>query len=337
MKKLSIIALSFILVLSYSCKKNETSDPDYLPSVAGGWKFISGKPESKYLQIGNDYLYQELDANEIGIRAIKEGVITVTKHQIIFNQNYDYYSYTYAYNYTKKDDTLILTNGQTTMKLLRDDSSPTQNEWVIPITSSYMMDAPIDDGTDITYDGSYLWYGNAYSSDYLYKINPDNGMVDSISVTQSAWAVESDGASLWVSSNGSNNIYEINATNGSLIGSSIDMGAWIYGIAKDGIYLWCYSNNENTLYKYNPNTDVIISSTVINGGSIHGLAMVGGYLFMSSDGYLHKCSTSPLQVESSFQLDGYLIIGIAYDGLSFWASAYNIEEDKYEIIKLSGI
>ena len=338
MKKLSIIAVIFVLLFGYSCKKNDSySEPDYFKPLFGSWKFIKGSDEFKYMKLGNDYIFHEMYANEIGIKSSKKGVFSVTKNQILFSDNSNILKSTSIYNYTQSGDTLTLDNGETTLKLLVDDTAPTPDEWLVPINSSNKFDAPIQDGTDITFDGNYLWYGNTYSSDYLYKIDPTDGATDSVLITQSAWAVESDGGFLWVSSNGHAKIHKLDATNGNLISSSIDMGAWIYGIAKQDNFLWCYSNNERTLYKYDINLDAIASSTEISGNRLDGLAFSNGHLYFSSEGSIHKSTLNPLNVVSSYKLEGYSMSGIAFDGASFWTSAYNMETGKYEILKLSGI
>ncbi|HEY4788464.1 MAG TPA: hypothetical protein VIH57_20580, partial [Bacteroidales bacterium] len=150
------------------------------------------------------------------------------------------------------------------------------------------------------------------------------------------WAVEADGSDLWVSNDGYEGIIRINKTTGSTITASVAMGAWIYGIAKDNNFLWCYSNNENKLYKYNTTNNTISTSMAVEG-SWEGLAMAGGYLYVASNGKIHKCTTSPLSAIASFELSGYHIFGIAFDGSSFWVSAYQLPSGWPEIIKLNGV
>ena len=178
----------------------------------------------------------------------------------------------------------------------KNNNAPEREDWIKTIISLHSSGAPVDEATDLTYDGQYLWYGNGYASHDLYKINTSDITVEStIPVSQYAWAVEWVDGYLWVSSDGSDNIYKINPANGNLITQSVDMGAWIEGIAFDGQYIWCASNNESTIYKFDPVTNSVVSDYDV-GMQVHGLCYNDGFLYACVDGIVNKCSLNPLEV-----------------------------------------
>jgi hypothetical protein len=323
----------------FSCKKDDNTLPDYVQGITGGWKYINSLNNEKYLLIYNNSTFSMLTSNKQGLRGRADGILLVTGGQIMFDEGSGgEYSNISIYNYEFNGDTLILTKPLQTIKLVKDKSAPETSDWIKSLEALVKTKAPISDITDIAYDGTYIWYGNAYNSDYLYKINPTNFTKDSVKITQSAWAIESDGAYLWVSSNGSSTINKLDKSTGGTISTSISMGSWIYGIAKNSNFLWCYSNNEDMLYKYNTNTNTVAENIEVEG-NWGGLAFVNNYLYIASDGKINKCTTSPLTTTLSFELAGYYIYGIAHDGSNFWVSAYKISNsDEWpEIIKLSGV
>jgi len=68
----------------------------------------------------------------------------------------------------------------------------------------------------------------------------------------------------WMSHGGYEWINKVDPATGDNLSSSVDMGAWIYGIAYDGQYLWCSSNNESTIYIYDPDLNMIEAQDEVN-------------------------------------------------------------------------
>lgn len=334
-----LLFIAFLLASLMSCKKDDNTPTNYVPGISGSWKYVKGVQTEKYLHIYPNSTYSILSADNQGIRNRSDGIILVTANQIMVDAGSNEGQQTPIYNYAIKGDTLKLSKPQVFISLVKDKTAPDTTAWIKTVTAAVKIKAPIETATDITYDGSLIWYGNGYDSYYIYKINPTNSSKDSVKVTQYAWAVEADGTNLWLSSNGSSTISKINKSTGATSATSVNMGAWIYGIAKDNNFLWCYSHNENTLYKYNTTDNTIALSTPTKSYWT-GLAMAGSNLYVASNGILHKCTLSPLQGTASFYLPGYYIYGVAYDGTSFWVSAYKYTNDSYdwpEIIKLNGV
>jgi hypothetical protein len=333
MKKIATFFLFGLTVCAlFSCKKDNTSVPDYASGISGGWKYITGATSEKYLLIYKNRTFSILSSDNQGIRDRVDGILLVTNNQMVIEKE----NAVSIFNYKLNGNNLTLSQPSQNITLSLDKTAPDTTAWIKELSIAARTKAPISETTDITYDGSLIWYGNGYSSDYLYKINPTNFSKDSVKITQYAFAVEADGNDLWVSNDGGSTISRINKATGTTINSSTSLGSWIYGIAKDNNYLWCYSHNEEKLYKYNITSNTVDLTTSISS-SWEGLALTANFLYVASNGKLHKCSLSPLTETASFELRGYHIYGVAYDGNSFWVSAYALPNQWPEIIKLSGV
>jgi hypothetical protein len=326
-----------LLVTITSCKKDDDSFHDYALAIAGTWRFVNGLDPEKYLIINKDATCSFLSADVQGIRDKNDAILMVTGNQLMIdNGDPNVYPDFSIYNYKVKGDSLKLSNPQQSVTLVRDNNSSVSTSWIKETFPVLRYRAPVSEPTDIAFYGSLLWYGNGYSSPYLYNMDPAIGKTDSLLIQQYAWAVEADSTSLWVGNDGSDMVTRIRRSDGGVITSSAAMGSWIYGIAMDKDILWCYSNNEETLYKYSiPDNTVLLSTKIMSNWD--GLAMANNFLYVAANGKLHKCTTIPLSGTESFQLQGYYIFGVAYDGSSFWVSAYKLPHDSPEIIKLSGV
>ncbi len=336
MKDYPLIILVLLMAIS-SCKKDDDSFHDYAPGLAGTWRFVNVLDIGKYLIINKDRTCSFLSSDVQGIRDKNDAILMVTGNQLMIdNGDPNVYPNISIYNYKVNGDSLKLSNPQQTITLVKDKNSSIPATWIKETVSELSYRAPVSEPTDITFDGSLLWYGNGYSSPYLHSLDPASGKTDSLLIQQYAWAVEADGNNLWVGNDGSDNATLVRRSDGSAISSSIALGSWIYGIAKDNDFLWCYSNNEETLYKYSITDNTVLLSTKIVS-NWDGMAMANNFLYVAANGKLHKCTTAPLSGTASYQLQGYYIFGVAFDGSSFWVSAYKLPAGWPEIIKLSGV
>lgn len=326
-----------LLMIFTSCKKDDDSFHDYAPGLAGTWRFVKGFDLEKYLVINKDRTCSILSSDAQGIRDRNDAILLVTGNQLMIdNRDPNVYPNISIYNYKVNGDSLKLSGPAQNITLIRDKNSTVSVSWIKNTVAELRYKAPVPEPTDITFDGSLIWYGNGYNTHYLYSLDPANGKTDSLFVDQYAWAVEADNNDLWVSNDGSDNVTRISKTDGSLIAASTAMGAWIYGIAMDGDFLWCYSNNEGTLYKYKIADNTVMLSTKLSG-NWDGMAMADNFLYVAANGKLHKCTTEPLSGTASYELKDYYIFGVAWDGASIWVSAYLLPDIWPEIIKLSGV
>ncbi len=333
----SPVIILFLLMIVFSCNKNDDSFHDFAPGLAGTWRFVKGTDPEKYLVINKDNTCSVLSSDAQGIRDKSDAIIMVTGNQVMIdNSDPNVYPNMNIYNYKVKGDTLKLESPEKNIFLVKNKDSNASDSWIKTAVADVRYKAPVPEPTDIAFDGSSIWYGNGYISHYLYSVDPLNGKMDSLFIDQYAWSAEADSTNLWVGNNGSDNVTLISKSDGTEIAASTAMGAWIYGIALDNDHLWCYSNNERTLYKYLIRDNSVSLSTKV-AGNWAGLATANNFLYVAANGKLHKCSTEPLAGIDSYELKGYYIFGVAFDGSSVWVSAYLLPDKWPEIIKLSGM
>jgi hypothetical protein len=234
----NIIQFSFLffagLLFLGSCNEdNDALIPDFFEPYIGKWEVLSGMENVKYLVFTDDKNCIKLKQYAYEHKSKETSIFQATNGQIII---YDNNYYNQIYNTRISRDTLYLTGTGEEVIALKEPDAPDPEDWTGSITIQSSFPAPINDLTDIGFDGTSLWYGNAYNSNYLYKINRINGNLDSIPTTLYAWAIEFANPYLWVSSNGGTQIHSVNKTTGSTIAGSTALGPWIYGIAWDGQY-----------------------------------------------------------------------------------------------------
>ena len=329
----AIIRYSIVFMFGlmiFGCSKDSTTSPTSSgatnSTLVGNWQVLSGVSGAKYLAYHADNVYYYLNQYGNGLRGIDGGVAQVSDNTINIAQT--------IYNFSVKGDTLFFSSPSQTVTLLRSTTAPSDSQWVKTVNVLDTLTPPIPEATDMAINGNIMWYGNAYSSHNLYKINLTTRAVDTLPTTNYAWAVEWDGTNLWTSSDGSTTIYKVNPTTGANISTSVDMGAWIYGIAWDGVSLWCSSWNEETMYRYDPATNTVLNTYPLGRNvEIGGLAYVAGSLYVCAHGVINKCTASPFATVSAYQIAGYYAAGIAYDGTNFWVSTY--QGNKYMVFKVA--
>jgi hypothetical protein len=283
-------------------------------SLVATWEVVSGSTARQF-NFNSDLTVDLLYEAGFGIRSFDSYVYLLTESQVIFG-------YT-VYNYTLTGDTLRLIRVDDTTVLARDNTAPTLDQWAQPIATTTVFDAPLDRAVDIAWHDNRLWYGNAYSSDYLYKIDVSTGIAtDSLFTNQSAWGIGWEGDDLWVSSNGSRYIYRLDTLTGNSLQTSAEMGAWIEGIAFDGQYLWTGSNNSSTIYQFDPTLNTVVDTFYVER-AVHGMTYHSGYLYACVGGVVNRIQMSPFQVVEAFRLEGASVEGISHDGTRFWLAAWN--------------
>jgi hypothetical protein len=285
------------------------------PSLVGVWTVVSAPAPIKHLEFTSDNVYYMMNQFAYGLRAYTSGVYQVSGNAIDFGSSQS----PSLYAFTIKNDTLSLVSPpQAAIIAFRNPAAPADTAWVRSAVILDSIAAPIQETTDITLNGNALWYGNAYSSHTLYKIDLVSRSVDTLQTNQYAWAVEWDGSNLWCSSDGSDQIYKLNAA-GATIGTSASMGSWIEGIAWDGTVFWAGSWNERSLYRYNPVSNTVLSTLYV-GWPVEGLAAAGGFMYACVRGVINKCSTTPFTTVASYRIGNAYAAGIAFDGINFWVA-----------------
>jgi len=331
--KIQFLIYAIVLLPLVSCKK----DNDMISPIYNKWTYVSGGLDLeedfqhlKYIIIQADNTVSLLYEYDHGIRGCNEDLCQVTNGQIYL------FGY-YLFNFTVDGNTMILQNPDEEIIFERNGNEPSKQEWIQPVEITESYNAPIESGTDLAFDGEFLWYGNGANYDdpaYLYKIDPASlSVIEQLPTSNWAIGIEWADGYLWTSSNGHSSIYKVNPVTGSNLLTSVNMGGWINGIAFDGQYLWV-GDSYHKIYKYNPGINTVEEEIPIEFFP-DGMAYVQNYLYICVGGIINKCTTDPFQFVAAYDIERGYICGIAHDGNDFYISAYLNNETPCKICKIS--
>jgi hypothetical protein len=325
-KWLMISAVALCPLVACSDDDDESTSPTgtTTSSLTGTWRVTGslltrpdvaegGGPsgELQFLQFNADNTYAFLTSRD-GFRGLDEGVFLVAGGQIDLG--------TEIYNYAIDGDDVTLSSPDRVITATLDATAPTAADWIVMAQVVMGMDAPFDEDSDLAWDGTSLWLGNGRASDAIYEIDPVNlTVLSTLTTNREGWGISWHDGDLWVSDNGSDSIHRLDLVTGDGVFASVEMGAWIPGIASDGDDLWCFSNNEDTIYQYDPVADAVVSTIQFDTFiGPDGMAFVDGKLYVVAFGHVHECELNPFQVVGAFGLDDRFIMGVTHDGTDFW-------------------
>ena len=249
-----------------------------------------------------------------------------------------------TFSYTLEAGVLTLSAGMRTIVLQRMESAFELSSWITELSVLSVGNAPYNGEVDMafTYDKSAIVYGRTNASDAITLVDPNTfEIVGNIPTTHSAQAVEvekfnSPDRYVFQSDNGSARFYGYFEDTNRLDVTSIELGAWIGGLASvNDQEVWASSNNESSIYLYNYLSQVV-NKTIELDIQPQGLDYQNGFLYVSDGSSLHKCQVSPsFEVLESYTLPNMAIDGIAFDGINFWVNGYDFSNDAYKLIKTS--
>lgn len=319
------------------------------PAAYGTWEVISeiGSDVAKYVYINEDNTIEILSEDQLGFKRAERTNVTVSVNQIITNDLYGSIGIFGINNYEVSDDILTITrsNDSDPIIMQRSTTVPAPSNWINELTVLDEGNTAWDRDVDIAFDGTYLLglNSNGYN---IEQINPIDFNVEGIiPTTHSAYAVEiekSDAADkqLFQSSNGSQIFHSYIYSSNTFNYTSLDLGAWIYGIASivPG-ELWAASGSEKTLYHYwahEPISPGEILGTITLAFQPRGLDYRDGFLYVTEGNRIHKCQTSPeFKAIESYELRRHNVTGITYDGTNFWLAATSWNDyDTQKLIKV---
>jgi hypothetical protein len=172
----------------------------------------------------------------------------------------------------------------------------------------------------------------------------DFSVVETMPTTNSAYAVEIEKSEtpqrqLFQSDNGYTKFKSYIYASNDLYYTSIELGAWISGIASvEPGYLWAASSNNSSLYYYKSNgalTPGEVLETIPLDFQPNGLDYQDGFLYVTERNRVHKCRTSPdFKAIETYKIADNNVYGIAYDGANFWLSTQTWGEVGYKLLKV---
>ncbi len=350
-----LFILSIIIALATSCNPEDGEDgamgaqgiqgeqglagedaTSTTPAAYGIWEVTSeiGSDVAKYVYINEDNTLIILSEDQLGFKRAERTNVIVSVNQLSTNGYYG--SLNGVNNYEVNGDILTLTRSYDSNPVImqRSTTAPNSSEWITELTILDESNTTWDRAVDIAFDGTYLLGFN--SDDHnIEQINPiDFSLEGVIPTTRSAYAVEIEKSDdpnrqLFQSDNGSRNYQSYIYSSNSFYYTSIDLGAWVNGIAsKVPGELWVASGNEQTLYHYfshGPLSPGEILGNIPLDFTPKGLDYRDGFLYVTEENRVHKCQLTPeFKAIETYELRSHNVSGITYDGTNFWLAATDV-------------
>ena len=306
------------------------------PNLPGLYKVsqVGGFSDVAYIQLdaNNFYtIYYEKGVNKL--HSTSRGVYTTINNQLLLSGGL------MNYNLTPAGQLTLSTPDFTTVAIKSTDDV---SNWVINVNVIDSITVSTTSATDLAWDGTLLWMGNAYGGSNLFAINPSAHTISSsVSTTNYAWGVEWENGNLWLSDDGSENIMRFTLSGNTLTSDLTvsGLGPWVNAISWDGSNIWAYSDNNSSITKFNPATPTTL--TVYNVPRLSGMTFIGGNLFVVASNAIHKLSTANFVSSASYYINApsgtsYSIQGLAWDGSNMWASVseYSSGTSVVKVLKL---
>lgn len=350
MKTLIKITGLFLLLILISCGNDDDNSPQEMEietaSITGDWERISGTllfEQPDYLIIESNNTLAMLLEDDMGFRDEIAGNYTDTETQVTIDIGG--FGGNTLLNYTLSNDMLELTDSNGNISTFtRVTNAPSSNTWITKIDILTQGDAPWSEDADIAFNGSHILLGNGSEADNIGLINPETFLLDGeITTSQTAFAVEVEKLDLpdkyiFQSSNGSTQFKAYFEDSNTEAFTSMDLGAWIYGLASiNSDLIWASSGNEQSLYLLNymnSGVDQTIERTITLDRTPYGMDYQNDFLYICSRGNIYKCDvSSSFEVVETIAVEGYRAFGIAFDGTNFWINASPNNNGVNQIIK----
>ena len=250
-----------------------------------------------------------------------------------------------SFQYTLSQNTLSISDGSSTLQLIKNESAPTSEDWIQELSVLSEGDAPWSGDVDIafTYDKTKIVYGMNDTSTYIPFIDPvtftEVGLFGTPNIAKVVEVEKFEIPDRYLfQSNGNSNLIRVSSIDGSGTPFNLEVETKIVGIASvDPNYLWVASNDdEGSLNLVNVADNTIDQTIPLGFYNVNGLDYQNGFLYVDDGVYLHKCQTTPtFKAIASYKVPNFGMQGIAFDGTNFWASAFDDTESSYKLIKTS--
>ncbi len=302
-------------------------------SAYGKWEVTSGQfgmDDSRYVYINEDNTIHILAEDALGFKSDLRTNISVTQDQITLSGGGEEGFAIHNYELEADIMTIIPPNGEDPILLEKRQNDDEAANWIKNISVLTDGNVPWGRDVDITFDGTYI-LGYEEMERNILKIDPNTfAVAETISTTNSAFAVEIEKSStpqrqLFQSNNGNNKFKSYIYSSNELYYTSVELGSWIRGIASvEPGYLWASSSNAEALYYYKSNGSLTpgeILETIALDFQPNGIDFQDGFLYVTERNRVHKCQTSPtFRAIETYKISNNNVHGIAYDGTNFWLS-----------------
>ncbi len=170
----------------------------------------------------------------------------------------------------------------------------------------------------IAFDGTNMWVP-AYGSNNVTELVASTGaVVGTYPVGNGPDGVFFDGTNIWVANTSDNTVTKLSATGATL--GVYPVGSQPWGIASDGTNVWVTNRGSNTVTKLLASTGAQVGTYAVGAGP-YGIAFDGTNMWVAND---YASSVTELVASTGVVVGTYAVgaspVGVAFDGTNIWVA-----------------
>jgi YVTN family beta-propeller protein len=173
----------------------------------------------------------------------------------------------------------------------------------------------------VAFDGTNIWVTNSGSNNVTELLASTGAVVGTYSVGTSPAGLAFDGTNIWVANSGSNNVTELLASTGALVGT-YSVGTGPQGVAFDGTNIWVANAQSQNLTELLASTGTVVGTYPVNV-VCQSLAFDGTNIWVASlrTPFVTQVLASSGAVVGTYGLPGTASGSVAFDGIYIWAGS----------------
>ena len=217
------------------------------------------------------------------------------------------------------DDPNLPESSNNNIILVKDNNTPTPDNWITPITISGRIIRNNVNLTAMAWISGELW--TTFFGDLNFRKFNATTAAESASVPTTAryYGLDMAGGSLWAADYNTGDLKKLNPTTGAVTFSPPAPPQDVYTLAADASNVYCMNVNNDRLMIYNIAANTF-SQPVQTESSVRDLAYKNGHLYMLAFNVIYKFEIASLSVVKTYRftdIDG--CSGLTTDGSSFYA------------------
>ena len=172
----------------------------------------------------------------------------------------------------------------------------------------------------IAFDGTNMWVPG-YGSNNVTELRASTGaVVGTYPVGAGPDGVFFDGTNIWVANTSDNTVTKLLASTGALLGT-YPVGAQPWGIASDGTNIWVTNRGSNNVTKLLASTGATVGTYAVGAGP-YGIAFDGTNMWVANDydGTVTELVASTGAVVGTPTAVGSSPVGVTFDGTNIWVA-----------------
>ena len=170
----------------------------------------------------------------------------------------------------------------------------------------------------IAFDGTNMWVADYGSNNVTELQASTGGVLGTFPVGAGPDGVFFDGTNIWVANTSGNTVTKLSA-NGTTLGM-YPVGSQPWGIASDGVNIWVTNRSSNTVTKLLASTGANVGTYAVGSGP-YGIAFDGTNMWVAND---YDGTVTELVASTGALVKTYTVgaspVGVAFDGTNIWVA-----------------